>query len=121
MTGTAKTILSNTLSWEGALVEGQWMIQQGGYYYLFYSGNGYASTSYGVGVARATSPLGPFTKGAKILGSKGSWAGPATGQWSRGLPAPGSTSIMRGSQGRLGSRPVGWYWWIGCSGPAAGR
>jgi len=58
VTGTAKTILSNTLAWEGALVEGPWMIQQGGYTYLFYSANGYASTSYGVGVARASSPLG---------------------------------------------------------------
>jgi arabinan endo-1,5-alpha-L-arabinosidase len=84
VTGTAKTILSNTLSWEGALVEGQWMIKQGSYYYLFYSGNGYASTSYGVGVARATSPLGPFTKGAKILGSKGAWAGPGHGSVVKG-------------------------------------
>jgi phage-related protein len=31
-------------SWEGILVEGPWMIYQYGYYYLFYSANGYAST-----------------------------------------------------------------------------
>jgi arabinan endo-1,5-alpha-L-arabinosidase len=80
LTGSPTTILSNTLAWEGALVEGPWMIEHGGYFYLFYSGNGYASPSYGVGVARATSPLGPFTKkGAPILTSKGAWAGPGHG------------------------------------------
>jgi beta-xylosidase len=47
---------------------------------LFYSGNGYASSSYGVGVAKASSPLGPFTKqGAPILSSKAGWAGPGHG------------------------------------------
>jgi GH43 family beta-xylosidase len=78
--GSPKTILKNTLSWEGALVEGPWMVERGGYFYLFYSGNGYGSASYGVGVARAPSPLGPFTKkGARILGSKGAWSGPGHG------------------------------------------
>lgn len=80
LVGSPKTILSNTLAWEGALVEGPWMIEHGGQFYLFYSGNGYGSPSYGVGVARAASPLGPFTKkGAPILASKGAWAGPGHG------------------------------------------
>ena len=80
LTGTPTTILNNTLGWEGALVEGPWMIERGGAFYLFYSGNGYASPSYGVGVARADSPLGPFTKaGEPILTSKGAWAGPGHG------------------------------------------
>lgn len=80
LVGTPKTILSNTLAWEGALVEGPWMIERAGSFCLFYSGNGYASPSYGVGVARASSPLGPFTKkGAPILASKGAWAGPGHG------------------------------------------
>jgi GH43 family beta-xylosidase len=80
LTGSATTILQNTLAWEGALVEGPWMIERGGTFYLFYSGNGYASPSYGVGVARSTSPLGPFGKqGAPILASKGAWAGPGHG------------------------------------------
>lgn len=84
-TGSITTILSNTLSWEGALVEGAWMIEQGGYFYLFYSGNGYASSRYGVGVARASSPLGPFTKsGSPILTSKGAWGGPGHGSILRG-------------------------------------
>lgn len=78
--GSATTILTNTLGWEGALVEGPWMVEHGGKFYLFYSGNGYASPSYGVGVARADSPIGPFEKAsAPILTSKGDWAGPGHG------------------------------------------
>ncbi len=79
-TGSATTILTNTLGWEGGLVEGQWMIHEGSYYYLFYSGSGYASPSYSVGVARSVSPTGPFTKhGAPIVVSKPGWAGPGHG------------------------------------------
>lgn len=83
--GSATTILTNTLGWEGPLVEGPWMVEYGGSFYLFYSGNGYASSSYGVGVAKASSPLGPFTKkGAPILSSKGDWAGPGHGSILKG-------------------------------------
>lgn len=83
--GSPTTILSNTLSWEGPLVEGPWMIERSGTFYLFYSGNGYWSASYGVGVARAASPLGPFEKaGGPILSSKGAWAGPGHGAVLRG-------------------------------------
>lgn len=80
LTGAPTTILSNTLGWEGALVEGPWMVEHEGQFYLFYSANGYASPSYAVGVARASSPTGPFTKAnAPILVSKGAWAGPGHG------------------------------------------
>lgn len=80
LVGLPTTILSNTLAWEGALVEGPWLIEHGGLFYLFYSANGYASPQYAVGVARASSPLGPFEKAsAPILTSKGAWAGPGHG------------------------------------------
>lgn len=80
LTGAPTTILTNDQGWEGALVEGPWMIFNAGMYYLFYSANGYASPSYAIGVARAGSPLGPFTKAAgPILVSKGAWAGPGHG------------------------------------------
>lgn len=83
--GSPVTILTNDRSWEGGLVEGQWMIHRGGYYYLFYSANGYATTRYAVGVARATSPLGPFTKhGPPILTSNRDWSGPGHGSVVRG-------------------------------------
>lgn len=80
LVGSAKTILSNTLAWEGALVEGPWMVKHGSYFYLFYSANGYASTKYAIGVARSTSVLGPFEKsGAPILTSAAGFAGPGHG------------------------------------------
>ncbi|MEO8874473.1 MAG: family 43 glycosylhydrolase, partial [Polyangiaceae bacterium] len=75
-TATA-TLITNDQAWEGPLVEGPFMIAHGGNYYLFYSGNGYATTKYAVGVAKASSPLGPFTKmAAPMLTSAGPWAGP---------------------------------------------
>ncbi|MCA8955661.1 MAG: family 43 glycosylhydrolase, partial [Planctomycetes bacterium] len=41
--GSPQTILTNDRGWEGALVEGQWMVERDGFFYLFYSANGYAS------------------------------------------------------------------------------
>lgn len=84
-TGPITTLITNTLGWEGDLVEGPWMIHEGGQFYLFYSGSFYASASYAVGVARASSPLGPFTKlGSPIVVSKPGWAGPGHGSVVRG-------------------------------------
>jgi len=85
LTGSATTLLVNDRAWEGNVIEGAWMIYEGGFYYLFYSANGYASTAYAVGVARATSPTGPFTKAANpILVTRGAWAGPGHGSVVRG-------------------------------------
>ncbi|MDP3155574.1 MAG: glycoside hydrolase family 43 protein [Archangium sp.] len=85
LTGTQTTLLVNDRAWEGNVIEGPWMIHQGGYFYLFYSANGYASTAYAVGVARATSPTGPFTKRATpILVTRGAWAGPGHGSIVKG-------------------------------------
>lgn len=78
--GSRTRLIANDRSWEGELVEGPWMIHHAGTYYLFYSANGYATTRYAVGVARATSPLGPFTKADQpILTSNTSFAGPGHG------------------------------------------
>ncbi len=75
--GAAATLITNDQSWEGAVVEGPWMIYRAGTYYLFYSGNAYNSTAYAIGVARASSPLGPFTKLPQpIVTSDSAWAGP---------------------------------------------
>jgi GH43 family beta-xylosidase len=77
LTGSPTTLITNDQAWEGPLVEGPWMIQHGNSYYLFYSGNSYASTAYAIGVASASSPLGPFTKASgPILVTGGAWAGP---------------------------------------------
>ncbi len=78
--GARTEILRNDRAWEGALVEGPWMIHHDGFYYLFYSANAYASARYALGVARASSPLGPFEKAADpILVSNGSFGGPGHG------------------------------------------
>lgn len=86
LTGARATLLTNDLGWEGDLVEGPFVVQHGGEYFLFYSANGYATSKYAVGVARSPSPLGPYTKhGAPILVSAGDWAGPGHGSV---VPAP---------------------------------
>ena len=80
LVGTRVTLITNDQAWEGALVEGPWVVDHGGQYYLFYSANGYASTSYAIGVARASSPLGPYVKASEpIVRTGGLWAGPGHG------------------------------------------
>jgi len=67
-------------------------VAHGGAYWLFYSGNSYANASYAVGVARASSPLGPYTKAAApIVTSAGPWVGP--GHCSV-VDAPGGETVM---------------------------
>ena len=78
--GEPTTLLTNTEAWEANVIEGPWLIYESGYYYLFYSGNSYASAGYALGVARATSIAGPYTKAPEpIVISSGPWAGPGHG------------------------------------------
>ncbi|MBN8614382.1 MAG: family 43 glycosylhydrolase [Deltaproteobacteria bacterium] len=78
--GSATEILTNDRAWEDPLVEGPWMIERSGTFYLFYSASYYASARYATGVARSSSPTGPFTKSSgPILTSNGAWAGPGHG------------------------------------------
>ncbi|MCC7538412.1 MAG: family 43 glycosylhydrolase, partial [Deltaproteobacteria bacterium] len=85
LVGARTEILVNDRTWEGDLVEGPWMIHEAGSYWLFYSANGYATSRYAVGVARASSPLGPFEKAAApILVSNSTFAGPGHGSVVRG-------------------------------------
>eukprot|EP00047_Mylnosiga_fluctuans_P007812 m.4994 g.4994 ORF g.4994 m.4994 type:complete len:333 (-) comp1962_c0_seq1:54-1052(-) len=55
-------LINQSQPWEGPLVEAPWIIKNGGFYYLFYSGNGYNSPKYAIGVARARSLYGPWSK-----------------------------------------------------------
>jgi len=73
---TATYMIENDLPWGGPLVEAPWLLARGTYFYLFYSANMYAS-DYAVGVARSTSPLGPWTKSpSPILQSSLLWSSP---------------------------------------------
>jgi beta-xylosidase len=77
LVGAPTQLITNDLPWEGAVTEAPYLVLQGGTYYLFYSGNSYATPSYAVGVASAPSPLGPYTKNQRpILVTDGAWAGP---------------------------------------------
>ena len=75
--GKRHRLLENTLRWEGDVVEAPFVIGRGSYYFMFYSGYRYCNGTYGVGVARSRSPLGPFRKkGDPILHSNGGFSGP---------------------------------------------
>ena len=60
--GEPALVLTNDLGWEGHLVEGPFVTRQKGRYWLFYAGNDFASPAYGIGVAVADHPLGPYVK-----------------------------------------------------------
>ncbi|MDC0716823.1 family 43 glycosylhydrolase [Nannocystis bainbridge] len=66
-------------SWEGGVVEAQWIVRRDDYYYLLYSGNVY-DHRYRTGVARSASLLGPYEKlGPPILVNNDRWVGPGHG------------------------------------------
>lgn len=76
--GQRRTVLQKGLPWEGSKgIEGSWLTKHDGQYYMLYSGELFSSPAYGLGVARASSPLGNYTKkGEPILRSSNRWKGP---------------------------------------------
>lgn len=89
----ATQLIANDLPWEDKIVEAPWFVVRDGYYFLFYSGNGYGDGTYAVGVARSRALLGPYEKrGAPILAtSRG--ANPA-------FPGPGHCSVLAAADGK---------------------
>jgi hypothetical protein len=86
--GAPVTVLCNDLEWEGHLVEGPFVWKQDGRYWLFYAANDFTDPAYGIGVAVADHPLGPYVKQAEpLLSSAKSWS------------APGHPSIAEGPDG----------------------
>jgi GH43 family beta-xylosidase len=72
-------LTNNPGTWEGGVVEAQWITEHDGMLYMFYSGNVY-DHRYRTGVARASSITGPWEKhGAPILGNSSQWVGPGHG------------------------------------------
>lgn len=87
--GAPTEVLANDLDWEGHLIEGPWVTRQEGRYWLFYAGNDFCAPDYGIGVAVADHPLGPYVKQPEpFLRSTESW-------W-----APGHASVAPGADGR---------------------
>uniref|UniRef100_UPI0032DE567C family 43 glycosylhydrolase n=1 Tax=Mucilaginibacter sp. Bleaf8 TaxID=2834430 RepID=UPI0032DE567C len=75
--GERTKVLENDLKWEAHLVEGMWVSKQNDKYYLFYAGNDFSTTQYGIGVAVADALLGPYHKLDKpFLQSTDRWAAP---------------------------------------------
>ncbi len=86
--GTSRIVLANDLDWEGHLIEGPFVTRQEGRYWLFYAGNDFSTPSYGIGVAVADHPLGPYTKqGEPLLRSRREWLAPGHASVAPGVDA----------------------------------
>jgi arabinan endo-1,5-alpha-L-arabinosidase len=84
--GEENFVLTNDLDWEGHLIEGPWVTRQQGRYWLFYAGNDFAASFYGIGVAVADHVLGPYTKqGEPLLRSTREWTAPGHASVAPGL------------------------------------
>jgi len=89
LVGEDRVVLANDLDWEGHLIEGPFVSRQEGRYWLFYAGNDFSTPAYGIGVAVADHPLGPYVKqGEPLLRSTREWI------------APGHASVAEGLDGR---------------------
>jgi beta-xylosidase len=83
LVGEPKEILRNDAPWEGAVVEGPFIVHRGEWFYLFYSGSGCCGRdcNYALGVARAQRLLGPWEKNPAnpILAGNANWKCPGHG------------------------------------------
>lgn len=59
--GSKKKIFAPDEAWQGRIVEAPDLVQIGGSFWLFYSGNWFNQPYYAIGVARCSGPLGPCT------------------------------------------------------------
>lgn len=86
LAGENKIVLHNDLDWEGHLIEGPFVTFQQERYWLFYAGNDFSTPSYGIGVAVADHPLGPYHKqGEPLLRSTSQWLAPGHASVAPGL------------------------------------
>jgi hypothetical protein len=84
--GENRIVLANDQDWEGHLIEGPFVTFQQGRYWLFYAGNDFSTPAYGIGVAVADHPLGPYTKQeAPLLQSTREWVAPGHASVAPGL------------------------------------
>jgi GH43 family beta-xylosidase len=84
--GEPALVLANDLDWEGHLIEGPFVTRQKGRYWLFYAGNDFSSPAYGIGVAVADHPLGPYVKQPEpLLKSTREWTAPGHASVAPGL------------------------------------
>lgn len=89
---TARVLATRGRSWEGSVVENPSMVRYKGSYWLFYSGNAWATSRYAVGYARCKTPLGPCTKSKADRPLLKSFTG---------VSGPGGADAFRDTAGRL--------------------
>lgn len=81
--GAKKELFRADAPWEKGLVEGVALIRRQGYFYAFYAAAGCCgkTCTYGTGIARAKSLLGPWEKypGNPVLTDNGQWKCPGHG------------------------------------------
>ncbi|GLU44834.1 beta-xylosidase [Muricauda sp. NBRC 101325] len=107
------TITADDNEFEGNMIEGQCIVEKGGYLYMIYSGNGCCGPqcNYQVGVARAKNMKGPWEKAPEnpLIVGNSSWKCPGHGtviytknKWyylyhaynSKGFPSLGRAAIF---------------------------
>ena len=83
LTGEPKEFFRNEAPWEAHLVEGQYLLRRGGWFYMFYSADACCGRrcNYKLGVARARSLFGPWERHAAnpILEGNEHWTCPGHG------------------------------------------
>lgn len=81
--GEKKELFRNDVEWEMNLVEGVSMVRHNDYFYAFYAAAGCCgrTCTYGVGIARSKSLLGPWEKDTKnpVLATDDKWECPGHG------------------------------------------
>ncbi|HET7709366.1 MAG TPA: glycoside hydrolase family 43 protein [Sphingomicrobium sp.] len=86
LAGEPAIVLRNDLDWEGHLIEGPFVTHEAGRYWMFYAGNDFSTPAYGIGVAVADHPLGPYRKQpAPLLKSTREWLAPGHASVAPGL------------------------------------
>ena len=96
--GPAHRLIGATQSWEGNLVEGPSMMQNGNTYWLFYSANLWGTDNYGIGVAHCTSVVGPVYETARsCMAFVDGLGGPERPGSRRGGVLPGRRSDLDGA------------------------
>lgn len=88
--GTATELVRTDQPWEGPIVENPSMVFARGAHFLFYSGNRWQGSSYGIGYAVCDGPAGPCRKAAAPWTTS---TGPVAG--------PGGQEFFRGPDGYL--------------------
>ncbi|HEX6596200.1 MAG TPA: glycoside hydrolase family 43 protein [Acidimicrobiales bacterium] len=102
LVGEPALVLGQDRDWELPTIEGPSMVAEGGELFLFYSAGRWQNSSYAVGWARCSSPLGPCEKDADqpLLRSAGDGTGPG---------GPGGSEVVAD---RSGGRWMAYHAWV---------